>query len=29
MGRKPKETLLQRHTDDQQSHEKMINIPND
>ena len=29
MGRRPKQTLLQRrHTDGQQAHEKMLNIAN-
>ena len=29
MGRKPKETVLQRiHTDDQEAHEKLLNITN-
>ena len=29
MGKKPKETFLQRrHTDGQEAHEKMINIAN-
>ena len=29
MGKRLKQTFLQRQTDDQQSHEKTINIPND
>ena len=29
MGRRPKQTFLQRrHTDDQQTHEKMLNFAN-
>ena len=28
MGRRPKQTFLQRHTDGQQTHEKMLNITN-
>ena len=28
MGRGPKETFLQRHTDGQEAHEKMLNIAN-
>ena len=28
MGRRPKQTFLQRHTDGQQAHEKMLNIAN-
>ena len=26
MDRKPKQTFLQKHTDSQQTHEKMLNI---
>ena len=28
MGRRPKQTFLQRHTDSQQAHEKMLNVTN-
>ena len=28
MGRRPKQTFLQRHVDGQQAHEKMLNIAN-
>ena len=28
MGRRPKETFLQRHTDCQEAYEKMLNISN-
>ena len=28
MGRKTKQKFLQRHTDDQEAHEKMFNIAN-
>ena len=28
MGRRPKQTFLQRHTDGQQAHEKMLNTTN-
>ena len=28
MGRRPKPTFLQRHTDDKEAHEKMLNITN-
>ena len=28
MGKRPKQTFLQRHTDSQKAHEKMLNITN-